>query len=399
MFNFKNAKSDHSFISQHWKKTLTTGLAVILSLNAVNHIDHSKETRFQNSSEQTAHYIMDQNNNYFAQDTQNNPEQDSIHQNIQKSTVYILAYHEQKDGSFSVESGSGTIIQNSATTASNGYNTIITAGHVVGMGGMIESKDGHISYDKINPNFCDTYKCVAFDSSGHALGQLSMLVSPSKSNPTSVEDKITNDVAVMKITPYDGRYQEISGVKLASELSSSMTRASVSKDYQIDKTETMSIGADQGLSGGGVFNQKGELIGAVSFTEYTHTLKMNIHNQENSMALLATHTMPWKLSSHNEKSEVEKTGIKQSNLRVLADSNFTSHDAIALPDHSFFTAIGNKDVLKVMGDAGKDKKIVPQYKDSESISIYGYPKTAPISYQTHIDNTLTLNKKAASLGL
>lgn len=381
------------------EKTLTTGLAVILSLNAVNHIDHSKETHFQNSSEQTAHYIMDQSNNYFAQDTQNNPEQDSIHQNIQKSTVYILAYQEQKDGSFSVESGSGTVIQNSATTASNGYNTILTAGHVVGMGGMIESKDGHISYDKPNPHFCDMYKCIAFDSSGHVLGRLSLLSSPSKSDPTSVEDKITHDVAIMKITPYNGRYQEITGIKLASELSSSMTRASMSKDYQINKTETMSIGADQGLSGGGVFNQKGELIGALSFTEYTHTIKMNIHNQENSMALLATHTMPWKLSRNNEKSELEKADIKQGNLKILANSNFTSNEVIARPDNSFFASIGNKDVLNAVGNAGKDKTIVAQYKNNESISVYGYPKTAPMSYQTHVDNSINLDKKIPTLGL
>lgn len=339
------------------------------------------------------------NMNAFEYDALNS-KVDKVHHNIYENTVYILSIapgkHDKKGKFVYIVTASGVIVSNSSSSLSK-HNLIMTANHVVNgdqVGDEIINQSETIcSHDN---------QCYAMDSYGNLLGTLNVayMYHGDKKSRYDIMDYDKHDLALLSISPFSKRYDELKGVPLANELSENSFNVLASKKYHTRSGKSYEIGVSSGFSGGGVFNTKGELIGIVSAGWTANSLPKtivismffkkliysdaNIHI--NLMGAMRTNNM----EDGVYKKYLKDTGIQSDTipLSLLEIESLEGLDNDGVMDsgsHTHVTAIYSDDMLKLLGKAGLHKKTLSIYSD-DNVILAGYPNSIPISFDSKIES-------------
>lgn len=316
--------------------------------------------------------------NIFSNDTHNY--RDKIHLNEQNATIILLSLNitTNKNNSLNISSelGTGVVIHNSATYESGGYNAVITASHLMKQDENQNQAESCASLERI---------CLAYNPQGQYLGHYDLLERSEDTNNSTKRDFIKDDVITIKIIPDNHYYENIYGVNLARV----QNNIPFITDIVSNRT---GYGASYGLSGGGVFNTYGELLGIISSgmnSIYDKNKQIHIEEQQGYsynpiFSLLEKQTK-------NQNIDDYPASIIFQMLEEHAFQNPSYGKDIAL-----IPTIQNKKILSSLGYAGKNIKTadIPYYTN---LTVYGYTDGNAIEYRVPktldfiLDNNLQIN--------
>lgn len=299
--------------------------------------------------------------NIFSRDENNY--KDKLHLNEQNATILLLSLDIQSNQNNSInissELGTGVVIHNSATIESGGYNAILTASHLMKTDENQNQAENCASLNRI---------CLAYNSQGEYLGHYDLLERSEDVNNKTKRDFIQDDIITVKIIPENNYYKKIHGVNIA--------KIQNNIPFITNVISNSGYGASYGLSGGGVFNSNGDLVGLVS--SGVNFLYRNHHK---------IHIEPQQGYGYNP---VLPLLIDKSKNKIIGDYPASTILGM-LEEHAFqnksygeditlIPSIANKKILSSLGYAGENIKIsnIPYY---QNLTIYGYTDGNAIEYR------------------
>lgn len=357
--------------------------------------------------------IIGKNENAFSADPENNII-DPAHQRAYRNTVMIVTendiLHNGKSEDREISFGSGTIISNSASKESGGNNVIVTANHVVGgkqVGSEFLAGNGRCSNSSKTFKNGDTIKhiCYVYSSSGYPLGKAEVLYVKNSVDNIKMSEMAKSDLAVMKITPSDDTYEQLDGVPLAKEIAINMFIVKCDKKYKTADHRVIDAGIGEGNSGGGVFNDNGELISIISsriggVKGDSDTINLFIGNALGYSD--AKMDMGSLISDQMEMLKYERGEASAQLLKRLPDiadginpeipndligvGDFQGVNRPALPSSNIgvFTSLADPGFLAHLGNAGRGMRSVENYEAGAKIFSTGFPYSVPLSIEMSV---------------
>lgn len=321
---------------------------------------------------------INDNDNIFSKDINNY--NDKTHLNEQNATIILLSLNitTNKNNSLNISSelGTGVVIHNSATYESGGYNAIITASHLMKQDENQNQAESCASLERV---------CLAYNSQGQYLGHYDLLERSADLKSQTRRDFIKDDIISVKLIPDNHYYQNIYGVNIATPQNDIPFISNIF-------SKTTGYGASYGLSGGGVFNYNGELLGIISsgvnFMYYNHH-KINIKPQQG----YSYNPILPVMIKHSQAQSIEDYPASTI-LDILEDHSFQNpsygEDVTLIP------TISNKQILLSLGYAGKNIK-TSDISYYTNLTVYGYTDGNAIEYRIPktldfiLDNNLQIN--------
>lgn len=294
---------------------------------------------------------------------------DIIHSREQNSTIILFKMSPENNGDtvsnkFSLDLATGVVINNSATQESGGHNVILSAGHVL------------TDQPSLFPRHClENELCLAYNANGEYIGQYDLLEYAANDHKLINKKEVMNtDIITLSIIPSDNKFDDIPGVHISKTQSDQILFMKTSANIPYDH------GSSNGLSGGGVFNKKGELIGIL-----TSALKYNYF--ENQFGEIKTD----KNFTYNSIIPliIKKENDETFNNRYLKNIYTNFQDKNINNTHmenniSVITPINNSHIIKSLGKAGYNIDIKPKPVLNPPFVIYGFPEGNALEYR--IDN-------------
>ena len=405
-----NTKADAQGVSRGWQERVKAGVAAALVAGmamaspgqanaATSHHTHHQESAPKAPVEPYA--VAHQAALHIANDVfktgisafdadQKNLTQDPNLKTAEKSTVLIIRYLDPNVGDNdesknTVEVGSGTVIRDSEND--HGRNGILTAGHVIGV--EVGQK-----YSGVDPCTVPGATCAAFLENGKPLGRLTVRAFPhsAKKAPDSYYKAVSNDAVVMDIEPFDeAAFKQIPGVRLAERIPEHVVTVHTRHEYVSGDGSKMVVGTTQGMSGGGVYDKDGGLIGVVSCGVNVHKTQegdwgfyLNTSVSDDRSAMRGNVNLLDVVAARPESAK--ETGIPQPMLNIVAGR---MEDKYFMPENYALIAPVTG-VVHSLGDAGSDSHVGKI--DEQSLTLIGNPAGRPMAISGDVKEEMPFGK-------